>query len=481
MTEQLSFKSSNGDQQLGNTYGLTLPSDFGHVSRPDLSGFLAGIAENEPRDMDGRTVAERFYGDRPSTRLTPLDAMRMAPERISEILAMWRQELPKSDTVAAGMDESFATTTHVDIPITEQLLDQLEKVTEPEAAVEIPQPEASAQPESSTEDDKFVSWLKNMPPGIAEGQTVDTLHKIFMGETSFTQLAQEARRGREPIFTNAGTGEQLSLADVKAHMAAADTSPESIGMVADFAAETIPDDPTVEHEFGIDPEGRVHETQTMPLNGVELKAVLALDGTVEEVSVHIEGEGNEEAGETHTVTVVEPTPEHPAIVAIDDEPVTDPKHLATAAQVVEHAAELASEKQQDATPAASPEQPAAIEEATTTSQEQTPEGVSKSSEPTEARQQQLLRGAHDAIQAYVSYPETAAAMQTLGVDFNALSDKFRTGEVDLTGETARALRELIKEVKPTSSLWATRPGADSLLGRAADAERVRLANILKSF
>lgn len=480
MTEQLSFKSSNGDQQLGNTYGLTLPSDFGHVSRPYLSGFLAGIAENEPRDMDGRTVAERFYGDRPSTRLTPLDAMRMAPERIPETLAMWRQELPKSNTAAAGMYESFATTTHVDIPITEQLPDQAEKVTEPEAPVEIPQPEASAQPESSIEDDKFVSWLKNMPPGIAEGQTVDTLHKIFMGETSFTQLAQEARRGREPIFTNAGTGEQLSLADVKAHMAAADTSPESIAIVADFAAETIPDNPAVEHEFGVDPKGGVHEMQTAQLDGMELKAVIALDGTVEEVAVHIKGE-DEEATEAHTVTVVEPTPEHPAIVAIDDEPVTDPEHLATAAQVMEHAAELASEKQQDATPAASPEQPAAIEEATTTSQEQTPEGVSKSSEPTEARQQQLLRGAHDAIQAYVSYPETAAAMQTLGVDFNALSDKFRTGEVDLTGETARALRELIKEVKPTSSLWATRPGADSLLGRAADAERVRLANILKSF
>lgn len=473
MPERLALKSP-AETPNGGMYSVDLPEDFGKVTKPDLSGFLAGIAENEPRDMDGRTVAERFYGDRPSTRLTRLDAlaMRMAPER-------YRQARDNDTTVtlANWMRDSL----RVEAPTTQQLPDEAEKVVEPEAAVEAPQPEAPAQPESSTEDDKFVSWLKNMPPGIAEGQTVDTMYKIFTGETSFTQLAQEARRGREPMFTNASTGEQLSLADVKAHMAGANASPESIGMVADFAAETIPDSPAVEHEFGVDPEGGVHETQTVQLDDVELKVVIALDGTVEEVSVHIEGEDNEEAGETHTVTVVEPTPEHSAIVAIDDEPVTDPKHLATAAQVVEHAAELASEKQQNAAPLASLEQPAAIEQATTTSQEQTPEVVSKSSEPTEARQQQLLRGAHDAIQAYVSYPETAAAMQTLGVDFNALSDKFRTGEVDLTGETARALRELIKEVKPTSSLWATRPGADSLLGRAADAERVRLANILKSF
>lgn len=48
------------------------------------------------------------------------------------------------------------------------------------------------------------------------------------------------------------------------------------------------------------------------------------------------------------------------------------------------------------------------------------------------------------------------------------------------GEGARAFRELIAEVKPDSPLWNTKLGTNSALGRAAEAQRARLANILRS-
>jgi hypothetical protein len=343
------------------------------------------------------------------------------------------------------------------------------------------QPETPAQQEQTTEQDAFIKWVDSMPPGLAEGQTTDTLYKLFKGETSFTQLAQEARSGRAPMFTTASTGEKLSLADVKSHMAAADTSPETIGVVADYAVETMPETQDVVHEFGADVEGNILEKQTFTLDGVTVETVLALDGTVEEVTAIIDTETeaeSEDAPERHTVTIVEPTPESPAVVAIDDEPVTDPESLTTAAEVIEHVAELVSEQNEARQTTVEPEQHTDdSEQMSAPTEEQAPVAPPESSE---LSQQQLLRGAHGAIQAYVRNPETAAAMQALGVDFAELSGKFRSGEVDLNGEGAKAFRELIAQVKPDSPLWNTKPGTNCELGRVADAQRARLANILKS-
>lgn len=452
MSERLALKSPTEPPD-GGPYRVDLPENFGSVTRPDVSDFLARIAEKEPRDMDGRTVTERFYANRPSKNLTPIDD-----------LTPRQQELPLMGFTGRNLG-----------PLSSAEIDAIMAAGEQA-------PSSATTPDAGAGTGRSPRKILVDPTSPANRESPAPEAPQRHKEASLIEMAMEARAERPPMFTNASTGEKLSLADVKARMADAGTSPETIGIVADFAAETLPTGQAVTHEFGVDTEGNIHETQTAHFDGVELEAVIGLDGTVEEVSVIIDAEApaeGEDTPEQHTVTVVEPTPEHSAIVAIDDEPVTDPESLKTAADIVEHAAELVSE--QNKQPVVSPEeQPVSTEQPVVAPKEQAPEAVSKSSEHTEAGQQQLLRGAHNAIQAYVYNPETAAAMKARGVDFKALSDRFRSGKVDIMGEGARAFRELIAEVKPDSPLWNTKPGTNSALGRAAEAQRARLANILRS-
>lgn len=83
--------------------------------------------------------------------------------------------------------------------------------------------------------------------------------------------------------------------------------------------------------------------------------------------------------------------------------------------------------------------------------------------------------------AYLRNPAIKLWIEQQGVDLKELSHRMGSGAFNVTSETKRRMQRLVGEVRPDSSVWGTAPGANSILGRAADGARHELLEIVRSF
>lgn len=71
-------------------------------------------------------------------------------------------------------------------------------------------------------------------------------------------------------------------------------------------------------------------------------------------------------------------------------------------------------------------------------------------------------------------------LKQAGVDLKGLGERVAAGKLNLSRDLLAEMSKIAREMRPDSALWQTKPGANSLAGRAADESRARLARVIAS-
>lgn len=379
----------------------------------------------------------------------------------------------------------------------------------------------------------FETWQQELDKGLVDsldpnvravgealhGADVSTLASIIRGHGGEGEAPDtDNHQNAAPSFVHAGTGEKMSLADVKASLAGAaekgseaGTSPDGVALIGEYAATVLHALPHI--DTGYDANGETYVVEEGKLDkGTGYEIVYNSDGGVEEVQISVQDEPNSEPGadrrpETHSVGVVEPGPNHGADVLIDGVSVGgNPEHLAVAQSVIEHVAMEAEQEvkaqaavgqgaQPEATPdsgsgngntgkeAASPAEPSPVE--APGSQASTTEGAAPESSRIATTERQ--RPVDEAPAGYAgnfirAYMQTEGARKIIvdslkgrGVDGNALMKRLEGSPVPQG--LAQRLQKLAQEARPNSSIWGEKTGP-SALGKAHQVYAKELASCI---
>lgn len=479
---KLTLNTGVGTGVLQEMFANGLGSRVADLDGNTQGGFALGAERGSDAVIGPRTAEMHrrgFSGDKRGP---------MTPEELDEVMnarAPWEKSEKPSDNLPVPLPGGEAV-------VTGPVLDAAE--TTPLTGGE----KGKDVEPSDTEMAQFFKWvqetfsdddIEDYNKKYGQGNVGSVLFQMFRGEQPDAPRA-------EGTFVHAGSGEELSRQDVAdqlehpispdaqheieqtvdAMTGEAVTAPEtSLGPeVAEQMAASI--DKIVaaaEHGELFDPATVEHTERGEVGDGVLVELTTKGSGehlTVEEAIVHVDG---------HEIALSD-TAEQGPTATIDGEPVTTNEEAQQINELLGHVvqpeAELDSTEVREEAPEADTTQPETEIHEPTPAQQSSSEQSPRQLSP----EQQSAFALFNILKPYATNPLTYRAMQSAGVDFNALSSRFESGKVDLTGAAADDLKQLFTEIPPTSALWQTEPGVRSELGQIADRARARLLAIINS-